>query len=146
VLRFLQISVIYFTLYGFSNMRLIEFIAAGFDFLDRNLNPVAWQHHAAQALMKECEPRQSQFWQDARRDHPSEVQDWEMQYAHYVDMWQSRAVRDAHNRVVAVRPMTPPQRHFFDSLAPEVKALIADSPFSDSFNYRSSPQREARPR
>ena len=127
-------------------MRLIEFIAAGFDFLDRNLNPVAWQDHATKALMKECEPRRSQFWQDARRDHPSEVQDWEMQFAHYVDMWQSRAVRDAHNRVVVVRPMTPSQQQYYDRMAPEVKALIADSPFSDSFNYRSSQQREARPR
>jgi hypothetical protein len=126
--------------------RLIEFIAVGFDFLDRNLNPVAWQDHAAKALMKECEPRHAQFWQDARRDHPSEVRDWEMQYARYVDMWQSRAVRDDHNRVVAVRPMTPSQQHYFDGLAPEVKTLIADSPFSDSFHYRSSPQMEATPR
>jgi hypothetical protein len=69
-----------------------------------------------------------------------------MQFAHYVDMWQSRAVRDAHNRVVAVRPMTPSQQQYYDRMAPEVKALIADSPFSDSFNYRSSQQREARPR
>lgn len=127
---------------------VVEFISAGFEFLDRNLNPVARQDRAIKALIAECEPRHAQFWQAAERDNYDQAQGWKMQYAQYLDMWQSRVVRDAHNRVVAVRPMTPAQQQFFKSLAPEVKALIADSPFSDSFQYRAggTAQMQAQPR